>query len=248
MPFVDLFSEKADLYASARPRYPEELFVFIASLAPAHLRAWDCGTGSGQAAVSLALHFDKVFGSDPSPEQLSHATKVGNVSYSEQRAEQTTFPDQYFDAICAAQALHWFDLRPFFSEVKRVAVPNAAFVAWGYNWFSVSPDFDAVFKFRVLDVIAPYWAPQNRLLWNGYADISLPFARLATPKFHIRARWDFHELFSYVHTWSATRRCISKVGSGLLESAQRELLPLWGPPEAKRDIAMPLEVLAGVVS
>ena len=246
--FVDLFSEQADLYASARPRYPEELFAFVASIAPAHRRAWDCGTGSGQAAVSLALHFDEVFGSDPSAQQIAHAITVCNVSYSVQRAEETTFPDQYFDAICAAQALHWLDFGAFFSEVKRVAAPNAPFVAWGYNWFSVSPEFDAVFKSTVLDIISPYWAPQNRWLWNGYADIPLPFARIRTPEFIIRTHWDFHQLLAYVRTWSATRGCMSAGGSTFFDSAQQELLLLWGLPEWKRDIAMPLHVLAGLVS
>lgn len=65
MAFLDLFSENANLDAAARPRYPEELFTFIAAQAPARNRAWDCGTGSGQAAVSLAERFAEVVATDP---------------------------------------------------------------------------------------------------------------------------------------------------------------------------------------
>jgi len=33
MAFLDLFSDKAELYAAARPRYPDELFEFATSVA-----------------------------------------------------------------------------------------------------------------------------------------------------------------------------------------------------------------------
>jgi ubiquinone/menaquinone biosynthesis C-methylase UbiE len=164
MSFLDLFSEKASLYAAARPRYPEELFAFVSSQAPSHNCAWDCGAGNGQAAVSLSKHFSKVLASDPSDEQIANAILAENVHYSVQRAEETNFPNCCFDAICIAQALHWFSFDAFFAEVRRVAVPGAIFAAWGYDWFSVSPAFDAKFKESILDVIEPYWAPQNRAL------------------------------------------------------------------------------------
>jgi len=35
MSFIDHFSEKSDLYASARPTYPDELFVILA-----HVHTW----------------------------------------------------------------------------------------------------------------------------------------------------------------------------------------------------------------
>jgi methylase of polypeptide subunit release factors len=74
MLFLALFSDRADLYAAARPRYPSALFAFIASLADEKQRAWDCGTGSGQAAVALAEHFSEVYATDPSPQQIEKAS------------------------------------------------------------------------------------------------------------------------------------------------------------------------------
>lgn len=248
MAFLDLFSENADLYATARPRYPEELFTFIAALAPARSRAWDCGTGNGQAAVSLAEHFAEVVATDPSEEQIAHATRVGNIRYSVQSAEETDLVDRSIDAICVAQALHWFEFKPFFAEVRRVAVPGAIFIAWGYDWFSVSPEFDTVFRKSILDVVAPYWALQNQILWTGYANVPLTFPRLPTPEFRILARWDLHQLLAYVHTWSATRRCIAALGTGFFEIAGEKLAPLWGNPGEVRAVSMPLHLLAGRVS
>ena len=54
----DNFSTQAALYARFRPTYPPELIDLLASLAPARMAAWDCGTGNGQVAVLLAGHFE----------------------------------------------------------------------------------------------------------------------------------------------------------------------------------------------
>jgi len=55
--FRDQFSKQAALYSQCRPGYPAELFDYLASIAPGHSVAWDCATGSGQAAVPLARFF-----------------------------------------------------------------------------------------------------------------------------------------------------------------------------------------------
>lgn len=248
MTFTDLFSDKAQLYAMARPRYPTALFSCIANLAPGRTCAWDCGTGNGQAAVSLAGHFETVFASDPSEEQVANAVPAANVHYSVQKAEATTFPRQSFDAVCVAQALHWFSVEEFFSEVRRVAKPEAIFCAWGYDWLRIGPDFDREFQTSVLDVIAPFWAPQNRILWRGYADVPFPFERLSIPPMQIESRWNFFQLMAYVRTWSAVRRCEATCGTDFLSIAERRLAFFWGPPDRNQLISMPLHTLAGRVS
>jgi trans-aconitate methyltransferase len=80
MPFADYFSQQAAEYARYRPLYPAALFDFIASIAPRHDRAWDVGTGSGQAALSLARRFKEVIATDPSANQLAHALPQPRVT------------------------------------------------------------------------------------------------------------------------------------------------------------------------
>ncbi|MEQ1580363.1 MAG: class I SAM-dependent methyltransferase [Steroidobacteraceae bacterium] len=247
MSFIDLFSGHADRYAEARPRYPEALFEFIASQSPARTRAWDCGTGNGQAAASLSRQFNDVFATDPSEEQIAHAVRATNVHYSVQPAEATNLPARSMDAICVAQALHWFDLSAFFNEVQRVAAPGAVFAAWGYTWFAVTPAFDAAFREFVGEVIAPYWAPQNKLLWDGYVDVPMPFPRVAAPPFRIEARWTLGQLLAYVRTWSAARRCIAELGMEAFAAAEHKLVATWAAPEEVRDVTMPLHLLVGRV-
>jgi hypothetical protein len=70
MSFEDHFSQLAQGYAAYRPTYPNALFDYLASIAPDRQLAWDCGTGSGQAALALANHFQRVVATDASPDQL----------------------------------------------------------------------------------------------------------------------------------------------------------------------------------
>ena len=64
--FADHFSAISDEYAAYRPRYPEGLFTTLAGAVPRHELAWDCATGTGQAATELARWFDRVVASDAS--------------------------------------------------------------------------------------------------------------------------------------------------------------------------------------
>lgn len=66
------FASQARFYAKYRPDYPQELFAFVASIAPQKKFAWDCATGNGQAALGLAEHFSKVVATDISADQISH--------------------------------------------------------------------------------------------------------------------------------------------------------------------------------
>jgi len=77
--FADHFSATAAAYATFRPRYPDALFEWLAAIAPSRECAWDCATGSGQAASGLARHFEQVVATDPSAAQLAHAAAGDHV-------------------------------------------------------------------------------------------------------------------------------------------------------------------------
>lgn len=246
MTFLDLFSAQSAQYAAARPPYPPALFDYIASISPAVERAWDCGAGNGQAAVWLAQRFQTVYATDPSRAQVENAMRHPAVHYSVQVAEAAAFPAACFDAVCVAQALHWFDLPVFFDEARRVMKPGAVFAAWGYSGYSITPEFDREFQRLVLDVIAGDWAPQIQILWHGYQDIELPFERLQPPEFEILVTWTLEQLLAYVQTWSAVRRCMDRIGPGFMQQAAIELATAWGTPGSAREIHKPLRLLAGI--
>jgi len=65
--FQDYFSRVSVSYARFRPTYPSGLFADVARHAPALDCAWDCATGSGQAALGLSRHFREVIATGRKP-------------------------------------------------------------------------------------------------------------------------------------------------------------------------------------
>jgi ubiquinone/menaquinone biosynthesis C-methylase UbiE len=247
MSFSDHFSEQAKQYAQARPSYPESLIRFVAEAAPGRASAWDCATGSGQAAVALAAHFDQVLATDASAAQIAQAQPHPRVRYSVQPAERVDFPDTSVDALTVAQALHWFDLPAFFAEARRVLRPGGLFCAWGYSWSTVTPAIDAVVQAHILDIIQGAWAPQNALLWDGYRAITPPFVPVTPPTVTIRLTWSLSQYMAYLETWSAIRQTIQRIGRGFLDEAATNLERVWGSPAHVREVHIPVCVVAGRV-
>ena len=101
--------------------------------------AWDVGTGNGQVARILSNHFKCVHATDISEAQLANAFTADNILYSKQPAEKSSFPDQCFDLVIVAQAIHWFRFDDFYKEVKRTLKPDGKFVVIGYNLIKTHP-------------------------------------------------------------------------------------------------------------
>lgn len=240
-----LFNDKSDLYAQARPQYPAELFAYIKTLAPNTGTVWDCATGNGQAAIGLSKIFDHVYATDISDEQIAHHLDVENVIFSVSPAEQTNFDDNMFDLVNVAQALHWFDYDKFWPEVLRVLKPGGAFITYAYLWFSVTPEIDALVESEVKSVITPYWAPNNQLAIDGYKDVTFPFEKRDVPNFDIKVSWNFEQMINYLHTWSATRRCMDAQGPDFFEHARKSLKQIWGDLEQVKTATSPLIIIAG---
>jgi SAM-dependent methyltransferase len=243
------FAEQACLYANARPRYPDSLFQWIAEQCVEHGTAWDCATGNGQAAIGLARYFDRVQASDVSPEQIAHAVQHPRIQYFVASAEMSGLPDRGVDLIAVAQALHWFEFEQFWSEVRRVAKPQAVFCAWGYAWFESTPTVVEGLLEPFRKILSPYWASNNQILCNGYRteDIDFPFVRLAAPSFAIEVQWTLKQLMDYMMTWSAftrSRQDTSAVRAmdDLLSRTQRIL-----PADELTLVRMPLKIVAGRV-
>lgn len=77
--FKDHFSDVPQQYREYRPQYPESLFQYLASLTQQHMRAWDCATGTGQAAALLAGYYSQVIATDASGAQIKQATEQDGV-------------------------------------------------------------------------------------------------------------------------------------------------------------------------
>ncbi len=247
MNFKDHFSGHADLYARARPHYPEALFEWIAAQAPARVCVWDVACGNGQASVALARRFERVIATDPSARQIAQAQADPHVEYRVEPAEHSSLAEHSVDAITVAQALHWFDLSRFVDEVRRVAKPGALFTAWSYAGCSVGAGIDTQIVRLYEDILGAYWPPERKLVDEGYASLSIPFTPVDTPTFEMRADWNAEQLLAYLRSWSAAQRYRAATGEDAIELIAGELRKRWNDPERPRVVRWKLALRAARV-
>jgi SAM-dependent methyltransferase len=242
--FRDLFRRAAPGYAAFRPRYPEALFAEIAARAPGRRLAWDCATGSGQAALGLARHFEAVVATDASEAQLAAAIPHPRVRYLRAPAERSGLPDGAADAVTVAQALHWLDRPAFFEEARRVLAPGGVLAAWCYTFMEIEPGIDALVRRFYSETVGPYWLPERELVETGYRTIDFPFEEIDLPPASIVAVMTLAEVEGYLRTWSAVLRYHEATGRDPVADLVAELRPRWGQEERRR-VVWPLEVRAG---
>lgn len=228
--FPDHFSAVAAQYASARPDYPQALFDWIADIAPARGRVWEAGCGSGQATGGLASVFAEVFATDPSAQQIAQAPDIDNARFAMEPAERCSLADASVDAVCVAQALHWFDRGAFFAECARVLRPGGVLVAWGYQDIEV-PDAlrgsVGAFAARIRDA----WPAERHLVDRAYADIAFPFAAVEAampPPFEIAVAWPLLRLLDYFSSYSAVKRYREAHGVDPVAAHAWAIAQAWG--------------------
>jgi hypothetical protein len=199
MNFKDLFSAQASAYAKFRPHYPEDLFRYLASIAPQRALAWDCGTGNGQAAVKLAPHFQSVVATDPSETQIQSAEKNPSVTYKVARAEQAPF-----------------------------LKPHAVLAIWSYNLCKITPAIDQIVQKYYSGILGPYWEKERKLVEEGYRNCIFPMKEIPSPQFQMKAEWNVDHLIGYLGTWSALQAYIKKNGESPLLRIAPLLQEAWG--------------------
>ncbi len=245
--FKDHFSKQSAGYARFRPRYPAELFTWLAKVAPGRDLAWDAGTGSGQVAVELAAHFGRVVGSDPSASQIAQADAHPKVEYRVEAAEASSLEPASADVVTVAQALHWFDFARFHAEVRRVAKPGGVVAAWCYGVFRTGSAADRVLDDFYADM-APYWPPERSHIEEEYRSIPFPFVPLAAPEFAMEAEWDMERVLGYFATWSAVQRCLEATGEDPVAAVRPNLESAWGSPEGKKALKWQVHLRVGRVA
>jgi SAM-dependent methyltransferase len=242
--FKDHFSKQSAGYAKFRPRYPQELFDYLGSIAPSRQLAWDCGTGNGQAAAGLASVFDRVIATDASEKQIANAQSHESIEYRVAPAENSGIGSETIDLIMVAQALHWFDLERFYDEAQRVLRRDGILAASAYNLLHIEKAIDEVVNRYYYEVVGPFWPPERELV-EQFAKLPFPFDEIDTPKFEMIARWKLDHLLGYLQTWSSTQRFIAAKGNDPLEQITDDLASAWGKPGQTRTVTWPVIVRIG---
>jgi SAM-dependent methyltransferase len=243
--FADHFSGHASNYRSDRPTYPDAIFAFVASLAPATRRAWDCGCGNGQASVGLARHFNEVHATDASSAQVEQGLTHPAVTYRTAPAGASGLPDASTDAVIAAQAVHWFDLDAFYREATRVLVPGGVLAVWCYAIHEINPAIDAIMNRMYKEIVGPFWPKETAYVKVHYTTLPFPFPSIETPQFVMQAHWDLAQAYRYMDTWSAVKAYEAAHGTHPFPLIESDLAVAWGPPETVHEVRWPLWLKVG---
>ncbi len=241
--FKDHFSSQSSNYQNFRPSYPDTLFKYLSSLAPETNKAWDCATGSGQAAVSLKKYFNQVIATDASSNQIHSAMVKTGITYKVAQAEKSGLESSTVDLISVAQALHWFNFDQFFAEVDRVLKSGGILAVWSYQLVTISSDMDKIIVDFYNQVLKGCWPPERIHIENNYANITFPFTKLNSKKFTMNTNWNLKQLIGYFSTWSAVKKYNENNAVDPLAKLTLDLLSSWGDPEMKRELCWPLNLI-----
>ena len=134
------FDDVADLYAAARPAYPQELVADLLAFAE-HQGARDAleiGPGTGQLTVSLAEHgFDLVaIERGPNLARLltRNVAQFANVTTVIADFDDWSSPPARFDVVIAATAFHWLDPLRRVEKCARLLRPGGALAIVETHW------------------------------------------------------------------------------------------------------------------
>lgn len=243
--FKDHFSGHAADYGQYRPQYPDALFAYLASVAPGTGMAWDCATGTGQAAQGLADYFDTVIATDASAQQIESSRSLARIQYRVAPAEDSGMPAGSIDLVTVAQALHWFDLDRFYAEAQRVLKPGGVLAAWTYNLLHVTPWIDAQVSHLYGPLLDRFWPEERRLVEQGYKSMPFPFLEIPHPSFEMSTDWNLPQLMGYLGTWSAVQKYRREIGQDPLAIIASAISEAWGDSQATRKINWPLSMRLG---
>lgn len=154
----ETFEETPELYDSARPSYPDELFDDLVALAglQAGSRVLELGPGTGKATVALAERGLRVVGVELG-EGLAALASRNLAAFPEVEIVNVPFEaweaDGRFDAVVAFTAFHWIDPEVRYEKSARLlrdggslaVVETRHVLPEGGDpfWVEVQADYDA---------------------------------------------------------------------------------------------------------
>ena len=246
---IKSFSSNNKEYSKFRPDYPKELYEFIIKHTQNQNSAWDCATGTGQAAAVLAEYFDIVYATDAAENQIKEAIQKPNIKYTTALSNKSYLKENSIDLITIAQALHWFANDETYKEIKKVAKKDAVIAAWCYtaSWECEFKNIAEIWS-EFYSIIRPYFSFGRHYIDEKYETILFPFKEIKTPKFFIKKQWGIYEIINYAGTFSALKNYVKQTNTNPIEDF---LIPAlkknWPENNNKIQINIPIHLKLGKV-
>lgn len=124
------FERGADDYERARPGYPREAIDLVVEKLPIGPRSQVCdlAAGTGKLTRELIATGARIVAVEPVEAMRRQLAVVcPDVTVLDGTAEAIPLADQSVDALCVAQAFHWFDAPAALAEIHRVLRPGGGF-------------------------------------------------------------------------------------------------------------------------
>lgn len=153
----------ASEYATARPRYPRELYETLTgcgAIGPG-VRVLEVGAGAGLATVDLVAAGCAVTAVEPGEQLatiLSAAVPAARVVLS--RLEEAELPDGAYDTVVAATSMHWVDLAEALPALHRMLRPGGWLAVWRHVFGD--PSIRTPFRDGVNQVFARSSRPETQ--------------------------------------------------------------------------------------
>ncbi|TVU35322.1 hypothetical protein EJB05_17207, partial [Eragrostis curvula] len=253
-----LYEKPSETYAKKRPRYPKEWFSMLAGLTAGHHRAWDAGCGSGQAAISMAEHYESVVATDVSEGQLRHAITHPKVQYvhtpehlTENELVALVGGEGSLDLVVVATSIHWFDVPLFYAAASRaLRKPGGVLAVWGYN-YDIHP-FGELLQGRLYGALRPHMDPRTRLAMERYRDLPFPFdpvgvgAEGAPADVDMEVEMTLEDLAGFVMTGSVATTAKENELEAVVRDVMKRVEQEWGDaPTVPRKLVFKAFMLAG---
>nr|WP_293321965.1 class I SAM-dependent methyltransferase [Mycobacterium sp.] len=150
------FNDRADLYKTARPPYPAELWhrVRATGLVGPGRRALDLGAGTGEATGPLLAEGMDVVAVEPGRDLAAIlAARYPAADLLLSRAEDVELADSSFDLVVAATSIHWMNLDIVLPKVRRALVPEGRLLVWR-NVFGDPSGATTAFRAEVARIVS----------------------------------------------------------------------------------------------
>jgi len=140
------FNDKEEYYNKYRPGYDDSL---IKILQEKYGFNKDCsiaeyGSGTGNFSFMISKFCEKVYSVEPNFGMISKAREKNNnenITYLEERAENTSIEDNIIDFSFAVHSFHYFEKKKFKQEIIRTLKPNGYFGIIWYDYFDENNAF-----------------------------------------------------------------------------------------------------------